>query len=69
MTNLEGFSGLSVYNTGTSQAAAAGNTYLLALSTGFYKYAETKAQQFGTTTDAELTLILNRISDDLRGRR
>jgi len=65
VTNLEGFSGLSVYNTGTSQAAAAGNTYLLALSTGFYKYAETKALQFGTSTDAELTLILNRISDDL----
>jgi N-acetylneuraminic acid mutarotase len=65
VTSLEGFSGLSVYNTGTSQAAAAGNAYLLALSTGFYKFAEMKAQEFGTSTDAELTLILNRLSDDL----
>ena len=65
VTSLEGFSGLNVYNTSTSQESDAGNTYLLALSTGFYKYAEIKAQQFGTTTDAELTLILNRLSDDL----
>jgi N-acetylneuraminic acid mutarotase len=38
---------------------------LLALSTGLYKYATIKAQEFGTSTDAELTLILNRLSNDL----
>ena len=36
VTNLEGFSGLSVYNTSASRESDAGNTYLLALSTGFY---------------------------------
>lgn len=56
------FSALSVYNTtGTNDV---GNAYLLALSTGFYKYATIKAQQHGTATDAELTLILNQIADD-----
>ena len=65
VASIEGFSGLSVYNTGGSGGAGIGNTYLLALSTGFYQYAATKAEQFNTATDAELTLILNRISDDL----
>ena len=63
VAGVEGFSGLSVYN--TSGSAGVGNTYLLALSTGFYEYAAIKAEEFGTATDAELTLILNRISDDL----
>jgi N-acetylneuraminic acid mutarotase len=64
VANVEGFSGLSVYNT-SATGAAVGNTYLLALSTGFYEYAAMKAEEFGTATDAELTLALNRISDDL----
>jgi N-acetylneuraminic acid mutarotase len=64
VANVEGFSGLSVYNT-SATGAGVGNTYLLALSTGFYKYAAMKAEEFGTATDAELTLALNRISDDL----
>lgn len=60
--NLGQFSALSVYNVaGTNDA---GNAYLLALSTGFYKYALTLSQQFGTTPDAELTLALNRVSED-----
>jgi N-acetylneuraminic acid mutarotase len=64
-TNLGNFSALSVYNaTGTNDS---GNAYLLALSTGFYKYALTLSQQFGSTPDAELTLALNRISDDFAG--
>jgi len=61
-SNLGQFSALSVYNTvGTNDA---GNAYLLALSTGFYKYVATMAQQFGTTPDAELTLVLNKVSED-----
>lgn len=63
--SLTGFTALSVYN--TASGSALGNAYLLALSTSFYKYAATKAQEFGTGTDAELTLILNQISDDLEG--
>ncbi|WP_241520788.1 Kelch repeat-containing protein [Steroidobacter cummioxidans] len=56
------FSSLSVYNVaGTNDA---GNAYLLALSSGFYKLALTVSQQFGTTPEGELTLVLNRISDD-----
>jgi N-acetylneuraminic acid mutarotase len=65
VAGVEGFSGLSVYNTGGSAGVGVGNTYLLALSTGFYEYAAIKAEEFGTATDAELTLVLNRISDDL----
>ena len=63
--DLNEFSALSFYDSATSQNNTLGNAYLLALSTGFYKYAKTKAQEFGTATDAELTLVLNRISDDL----
>jgi N-acetylneuraminic acid mutarotase len=63
--DLNEFSSLSLYDLATSQNNTLGNAYLLALSTGFYKYAKTKAQEFGTATDAELTLALNRISDDL----
>lgn len=64
VSGLGNFSALSVYNVaGTSDV---GNAYLLALSTGFYKYAQLRAQEFGSATDAELTLILNQISDDLR---
>ena len=67
--NLNEFSALSLYDSAASQNNTLGNAYLLALSTGFYKYAKTKAQEFGTATDAELTLVLNRVSDDLAGRR
>jgi hypothetical protein len=56
VASVEGFSGLSVYNMSGAAGAGVGNTYLLALSTGFYKYAATKAEEFGTATDAELTL-------------
>ena len=65
IADLNEFSELSLYDSATSQNNTLGNAYLLALSTGFYKYAKTKAQEFGTATDAELTLVLNRISDDL----
>ena len=65
ISDLNEFSALSLYDLATSQNNTLGNAYLLALSTGFYKYAKTKAQEFGTATDAELTLVLNRISDDL----
>jgi N-acetylneuraminic acid mutarotase len=63
--DLNEFSKLSLYDLPATQNNELGNAYLLALSTGFYKYAKTKAQEFGTVTDAELTLVLNRISDDL----
>jgi N-acetylneuraminic acid mutarotase len=63
LDGVDQFSGLSIYNT-TGSTDDVGNAYLLALSTGFYQYATTKAQQFGTTPDAELTLILNQICDD-----
>jgi N-acetylneuraminic acid mutarotase len=65
ISDLNEFSALSLYDSATTRNNTLGNAYLLALSTGFYKYAKTKAQEFGTATDAELTLILNRISDDL----
>ena len=65
VTGLATFSGLSIYSTSVTAAAGVGNAYLLALSTAFYKYAATKAAEFGTTTDAELTLILNTLSADL----
>lgn len=65
IADLNEFSKLSLYDLAATQNNALGNAYLLALSTGFYKYAKTKAQEFGTATDAELTLALNRISDDL----
>jgi hypothetical protein len=63
--DVAAFSALSLYDTSASQTDELGNAYLLALSTAFYKYAETKAEEFGTATDAELTLILNQLSDDL----
>jgi N-acetylneuraminic acid mutarotase len=64
VSGLDKFSALSVYNvSGTSDV---GNAYLLALSTGFYKYAALRAQEFGSSVDAELTLVLNQIGDDLR---
>jgi N-acetylneuraminic acid mutarotase len=63
--DLNAFSALSLYDSGTTQNNTLGNAYLLALSTGFYKYAEIKAREQGTATDAELTLTLNRIADDL----
>ena len=62
VSGLGPFSALSVYNSPGSDDV--GNAYLLALSAGFYKYAAMQAEQFGTATDAELTLILNQISDD-----
>jgi N-acetylneuraminic acid mutarotase len=63
VSGFDDFAALSVYNVaGTSEV---GNAYLLALSTGFYKYAELRAAEFGSSVDAELTLILNQISDDL----
>ena len=65
VTGLATFSGLSIYSASATAAAGVGNAYLLALSTAFYKYAATKAVEFGTTTDAELTLILNTLSADL----
>ena len=65
IADLNEFSALSVYDSATAQNNPLGNAYLLALSTGFYKYARNKGQEFGTATDAELTLVLNRISDDL----
>ena len=65
VTGVAAFSGLNLYNTSTTAVAPVGNVYLLALSTAFYEYAATKAAEFGTTTDAELTLILNTLSADL----
>ena len=65
VTGVATFSGLNIYNTSTTAVAPVGNVYLLALSTAFYEYAATKAAEFGTTTDAELTLILNTLSADL----
>jgi len=65
IADLNEFSSLRLYDSSLAQNNSLGNAYLLALSTGFYKYAKTKAQEFGTATDAELTLALNRISDDL----
>jgi hypothetical protein len=61
--DVASFSGLNIYDEGA--AASIGNAYLLALSTAFYKYASIKALEFGTAPDAELTLVLNVIADDL----
>jgi N-acetylneuraminic acid mutarotase len=58
------FSGLSIYE--TNGQSSQGDAYLLALSTAFYKYASDKAKEFGTATDAELTLILNQLAVDLQ---
>jgi N-acetylneuraminic acid mutarotase len=58
------FSGLSIYE--TNGQSSQGDAYLLALSTAFYKYASDKAKQFGTATDAELTLVLNQLAADLQ---
>lgn len=63
--NLNEFSALSVYDSTTAPNNSLGNAYLLALSTGLYKYAQTKSKEFNTATDAELTLVLNRLSGDL----
>jgi N-acetylneuraminic acid mutarotase len=57
------FSELNIYS--TSSQSKGGDVYLLALSTAFYRYASDKAKEFGTSTDAELTLILNQLTDDL----
>ena len=65
VTGVKGFSDLNIYATASNAAPSLGSVYLLALSTAFYKYAETEAQQYGTAMDAELTLVLNRLSDDL----
>jgi N-acetylneuraminic acid mutarotase len=61
--NVGQFSALSVYNTGGTSDT--GNTYLLALSTGFYQYAATMAQNSSMSSDAELASILTQLSDDL----
>jgi N-acetylneuraminic acid mutarotase len=63
--DLDAFSAMNLYEVGASPADDFGSAYLLALSTAFYKYAENKGREFGTSTDAELTLILNEVSDDL----
>jgi N-acetylneuraminic acid mutarotase len=63
VADLGTFSALSLYN--PNGASVRGNAYLLALSTAFYKYASLKSEEFGTAPDAELTLILNEIADDL----
>ncbi len=60
--NIPNFSALSVYNINPDNSV--GNAYLLALSTAFYKYAETKAYGQNTSADAQLSLILNQISTD-----
>ena len=44
ISDLNEFSALSLYDSATAQNNTLGNAYLLALSTGFYKYAKTKAQ-------------------------
>jgi len=62
--NIHNFSALSVYNINPDDSV--GNAYLLALSTAFYKYAETKAYGQNTSADAQLSLILNQISADFR---
>ena len=59
--DLNAFSQLSLYN--GFGGSDLGNAYLLALSTAFYKYAETQGKKYNTATDAELTLILNQLSD------
>lgn len=65
VAGITAFSGLNIYDTSTAAVPSVGNVYLLALSTAFYKYAASKAAEFGTATDAELTLILNTLSADL----
>jgi N-acetylneuraminic acid mutarotase len=65
VTGIKDFSELNIYGTAPNAAPSLGSVYLLALSTAFYKYAETEAEANGTAMDAELTLALNRLSDDL----
>ena len=60
--NISNFNGLSVYNDNAKSELE--NAYLLALSTAFYKYAELKALNQDTSADAQLSLILNVVSDD-----
>lgn len=59
---LPDFNVLSVYNLDSQNAA--GNSYLLALSTSLYKYAEIKSEGQNTSADAQLSLVLNQIAQD-----
>jgi N-acetylneuraminic acid mutarotase len=65
VTGVKGFSELNIYGTESNVAPSLGSAYLLALSTAFYKYAEIEAERNGTALDAELSFVLNRLSDDL----
>jgi hypothetical protein len=61
--NLPVFTDMSVYNIGDSSPV--GNAYLLAVSATAYQTAITRARVSGTSVDAELTLLLNTLADDL----
>lgn len=66
-TTMPDFSTLSIYNVNAQNQA--GNGYLLALSTAFYKYGEIKwkkiqAEGGESSSDAQLALILNVIAKD-----
>ena len=61
--NLPVFTDMSVYNIGDSSPV--GNAYLLAVSATAYQTAITRARVSGTSVDAELTLLLNTLADDM----
>ncbi len=60
--NISSFTNLSIFN--ESNGNENGNGYLLALSTAFYHYAESTAEGTSSSADAQLSLILNQITDD-----
>ncbi len=61
--NLPVFTDMSVYNGG--DLSPIGNAYLLAVSATVYQAAITRARVSGKSVDAELTLLLNTLADDM----
>lgn len=63
VSELTDFTQFSVYDIDANQAA--GNGYILALSSTVYQVAMQRHEQQDSSMDAELTALLNRLADDL----
>ena len=61
--SIQHFTNLRIYDIDLSETE--GNAYLLTLSATLYQYATTLAETNSSSIDAELTLLLNQLSDDL----
>lgn len=61
--SLRDFTNLSVYN--VQENNDKGNAYLLALSAILYQYSVMQSAANSTSVDAELTLVLNKLANDL----